>query len=130
MAWRAVADHTVGGIDCFVECRSRETGNGHPEDRRDDSVGEILGEAFDCRAGDAGRIERVGIAADDFCHRGAAAGEAVAFQRVGDIGDVPVQAALCDQGAGDDGDREKSERQPKQFAFDDERDRADNAEEE
>ena len=111
MAWRAVADHTVGGVDCFVECRSRETGNGHPEHRRDDSVGKILGEAFDRRAGDAGCIERLRIAADDLGDRGAAGDDAALFQRGGDIGDVPVQAALRDQRAGDDGDGDQSERQ-------------------
>ena len=129
MAWRAVADHTVGGVDCFVECRSRETGDGHPEHRRDDSVGKILGKAFDCRAGDAGGIECADIAADDFGDCRAAGDDAALFQRGGDIGDVLVQAALRDQGAGDDGDADQSERQAKQLAFDNEGNCADNAEE-
>ena len=124
-----MADHTVGGVDCLVECRSRETGDGHPQYRRDDGVGKILGKALDRRASDAGCIQRVGIAADDLRHRDAAGGKAVAFERVGDIGDVPVQAALRDQGAGDDGDGDQSERKPEQFAFDNDGDRADNAKE-
>ena len=54
VAGRAMADHTVGGVDRLVECGARESGNGHPEDRRDHRIGEILGEALDRRAGDAG----------------------------------------------------------------------------
>ena len=129
IARRAMADHAVGGVDCLVECRSRETGDGHPQHRRDDSVGKILGEAFDRRAGDAGGIQRAGIAADDLRDCGAAADDAALFQRVGDIGDVPVQAALRDQGAGDDGDGDQSERQAQQLALDNEGDCADDAEE-
>ena len=125
----APADHTVGGVDCFVECRPRETGNGHPEHRRDDSVGKILGETLDRRAGDAGRIERIGVAADNLGDRGAAGNDAALFQRGGDVGDVLVQAALRDQGAGDDGCGDQSKWQAKQFALDDECDRSDDGKE-
>ncbi len=112
---RAVADHAVGGVDCFVECGAGEPGNGHPQDRRDDAVGEILREAFDRRAGDAGFVERVGIAADDVRYCGAAGGDAVRLERGGDVGDVPVQAALRDQGAGEERRGEDAERQAKQL---------------
>ena len=92
-----MADHAVGGVDRFVECGAREPGNGQPQHRRHDRIGEILGKAFDRRAGDAGFVERCGIAADDVRYCGAAGGEVVGFERDGDIGDVPVQAALRDQ---------------------------------
>ncbi len=71
------------------------------------AVGEILGEAFDRGAGDGGFVERRGIAADDVRYCGAAGGEVAGLKRGGDIGDVPVQAALRDQGAGDQRRRRK-----------------------
>ncbi len=55
-------------------------------------------------------------------------GEVAGFERGGDIGDVPVQAALRDQGAGDQRDDENAERQAQQCVLDDEGDRSDNAE--
>ena len=49
-AWcrlRAVADHAVGGVDRLVGGRRRQAADRQPERRRDDAVGEILGEALD-----------------------------------------------------------------------------------
>ena len=77
------------------------------------------------------RLHRVsaGIAADNLGDRGAAGDDAALLQRGGDIGDVLVQATLRDQGAGDDGDNDQSERQAKKFALNDEGDRPDDGKE-
>ena len=50
------------------------------------------------------------------------------MQGAGDLGDMPVQAALGEQARGDDGEREQSERQAQQLALDGEGDEPDNAE--
>ena len=84
-----MADHAVGGVDRLVECGAGEPGNGQPEHRRDDAVGEILRKAFDRRARDAGLVERRGIASDDVRYRarGRRRGRRVSSAS-GDVGDV------------------------------------------
>ena len=106
----AMADHTVGGIDRLVECGAREPANDHPENRRYDRIGEILRQALDGGTGNAGGLEAVGVAADDVCDCRAAGGNAVFFQRRCDIGDMPMQASLRDQRAGEDANSENSKR--------------------
>ena len=100
MAWRAVADHAVGGIDRLVECGAREAGDGEPQDRRDDAVGEIFRQALDGGAGDARCIERGRVASDDVRYRDARGADVSLGERDGDVGHVPMQAALRDQCAG------------------------------
>jgi hypothetical protein len=99
MARRAVADHTVGRIDRLVECGARESDDGHPQDRRDNRVGKILGHAFNRGAGDACRIERVTVAPDDPCDGYSRRGDAVLVERSGDVSHMPVQASLREQRA-------------------------------
>ena len=99
---RAMADHAVGGVDRLVGRAAGQAADRQPEHRRDDSVGEILREAFDRRPRDAGLVERVGIAPDDLRHRLAAAGEAFLFERRRDALDMVVEAALGNQRAGDE----------------------------
>ena len=123
-----MADHAVGGIDGFIERGAGKTGNGEPQHRRHNRIGEILRQAFNRGAGDAGLIERLGIAADNVRYCGAAQGEVAGLERGGDIGDVPVQAALREQSAGDQRDDENAERQAQQCVLDDEGDRSDNGE--
>ena len=118
VARRVVADHAVGGVDRLVGRAAGKPADREPEHRRDDAVGEILGEAFDRGARHAGLVERIGIAADDLRHRAAAGVEAIAFQRVGDAGDVLIEASLRDQAAGEDGDDDEAERQQQQPALD------------
>ena len=125
-----MADHAVGGVDRFVEAAP-----GRPAMASQNTGATTPSEKFSARLSIAARatpacIERVGIAADDWATAARPPARPSLFQRVGDIGDMPVQAALRDQGAGDDGDGEQSERQAEQFVFDNERDRADNAKEE
>ena len=81
VARRAMADHAVGGVDRLVDGGAGQARERHPEHRRHDAVGEILGQALDRGARHAGLVERLGIAADDLRYRRAAGGEAVAFER-------------------------------------------------
>ena len=121
----AVADHAVGGVDRLVGGAAGKPGERHPEHRRDDAVGEILGQALDRRARHAGLVEHLRVAADDLRHRRAAGGEAVALERRRHRGDVLVKAALGDQRAGDERRQHDPERQRQQRAFDDEPRRGD-----
>ncbi len=102
VAGSEVADHAVGGVDRLVEGDAGEAGEGAPDGGGDDAVGEILGEAFDGGTGDGGLVQGRGVAADDVGDGGAAGGEAV-VERQGDGVDVAPEAALGEQGAGEDG---------------------------
>ena len=70
-----------------------------PEARRHDAVGEILGEAFDGRAGDAGLIESACVAADDLRHRLAPGFEPARIKRLGHGRDMLIKAPLRDERA-------------------------------
>ena len=127
---RAVTDQAVGGVDGLVERGAWQAGNGEPQHRRHDGIGEILGEAFDRRAGDAGLVERPGIAPDNMRYSGAARRDVAGLKRGCDVCHMPVQAALRDQRARDKRGDEYAERQAKQFALDNECDGPDNGENE
>ena len=122
-----MADHAVGGIDGLIERGAGQSRDSEPQRRRHDRIGEILGEAFDRRAGDAGFVKRRSIAADDVRNCDASGFNAVHFERGRDIGDVPVQAALRNQGAGEDRGSEEPEGNAKQRLFDHKGDRSDDA---
>ena len=94
-----MADHTVGGIDRFVDRGARKPGNDHPEYRRDDRVGKILGETFDRGTRHACGIERGGVAPDNMRDRGAAGLDATGFKRRGHVRHMPVKTALRDEAA-------------------------------
>ncbi len=98
-----MADHAVGGVDRLVGDRARQAEQDHPEERRHHAVAKALGQAFDGGAADAGFIELLGIASDDHSHRFPAGGEAFGAERVRHGLDVGVQAALGEQGAGENG---------------------------
>ena len=105
VAGGAVADHAVGGVDGLVEGDAGEAEEGAPEGGGGDAVGEVLGEAFDGGAGDVWRLEGFGVAADDFRDGVAGFGEAD-LQCLGDGGDVVVEAALGEEGAGEKGEED------------------------
>ena len=92
------------------------------------AVGEILRQAFDRRARDAGLVELFGIAADDMRDRLAAGGDAVRFERGRDVGDMAVQASLRDERAGDERRGQNAERQTQQCGLDEECKRANDGE--
>ena len=52
MARRFVADHAVGRVDRLVGDGAGQPGHRHPEQRRHDAIGDILGKAFDGGAAD------------------------------------------------------------------------------
>ena len=79
----------------------------------------LLGAAPDGGACDAGSIERVRIAADNMGNRGSASGKAALLERIGNIADMPVQAALRDQTRGEQSHQQKSETQAQQFVLHD-----------
>jgi hypothetical protein len=92
-----VPDHAVERVRHLV---GEKTGNPEqqiPEDRRDDPVREIFGEALDGGAGDAVAVEAQRVAADDVAHRGAPGIEPAPVERRGDRRDVVVEAALRDE---------------------------------
>ena len=93
VARRPVADHAVGGVDRLVGDHAGQAEKHAPETRRHDTIGEILGETFDGRARDAGFIEGARIAADDLSHRFAPGFEPARIERIGNGGDVLVEAA-------------------------------------
>ena len=104
-------DHAVGGIDRLVQRGARKSRHHKPKNRRNDAIGEILRQAFDCCARNPGTIELSSIAADNVRYCLAAGVEILPFKRGGDIGDIPVQAALRDQRAREHGDWNNAERQ-------------------
>ena len=61
------------------------------------------------------------IAADDMGNRGSASGKAALLERVGNIADMPVQAALRDQARGEQSHQQKSETQAQQLMLHDDR---------
>ena len=124
MAIGLVADHAVGGVDRLVGDGAGKTGSGHPEQRRDHPVGEVLCKAFDRGAADAcfGQVARV--SSDDHRHRLPPGLDTARLESPNDGDDMAVEAALRQQAraqdaahqggqerlqqeAGREGDREK-----------------------
>ena len=100
-----------------------------PEDRRrHHAVGEILGQALDCGARHAGLVELGRIAPDDLRHRHAAARRRHPVPAHRPRRRHAREASLCEQRAGEEGDKDQAERQEQQGPLDGEGDDADNAE--
>ena len=94
VAGRAVADHAVGRVDRFVDEAARQARERDPERRRHDAVGEVLREAFDRRARDAGHVERGRVPTDDHRDGGARVREPPEGERVGDGPHMRVETSL------------------------------------
>ena len=82
----------------------------------------IASEKFSARLSIAARAtpaasSACGVAADDVRDCGAAGGDAAVFERGRHVRDVPVQASLRDQRAGDEAGDENPERQAQQRAL-------------
>ena len=111
---RAVADHRVEGVHRLVSGDAGQTQQQAPEQRRDDSVRGVLGEAFEGRASDAGLIQPLGIAADDVRDGLARRGHGAAAERRGHGGHMLVETARGQQAGGDQrlgGDARRTGRQ-------------------
>jgi hypothetical protein len=96
MALRAVTNHAVGGVDCFVANAARKPAERQPERGGDDGVGKILGEALDRGAGDASLVKPRDVTTDDFRRRRPARRQ-IGGKGFGDGKDVGVEAALRDE---------------------------------
>ena len=109
VARRVMADHAVGGVDRLVADhagRPRST----PRNWRHDTVGEILGEAFNGRARHAGFIEDARIAAEQSWPPLSPGFEPIRIERIGNGGDVLVEALLRDERAGEAGKDDERDR--------------------
>ena len=120
---RAMADHAVGGVDRLIKRAAGETAERQPKGGRDDAIGKILGEAFDRGAGDAGLVERLGLAADDRAD-GARPPQVRCLQRVGDGGDMLIEASLRGRLAARSASSRKSGSEPRQSQSDEARNQA------
>src|ERR1700730_4122280 len=96
MALRAMTNHAVGGVDCFVASAARKPAEREPESGRDDGVGKILGEALDRGAGDARLVQLRDVTADAFCRR-RPAGDVSGGKGFGNGKDVVIETALRDK---------------------------------
>ena len=96
----AVADHAVERVDRFVGCEPGQPEDRVPEDGGDDAVGEVLGQRFDRRAGDAGRIQAFGIPPNDVSDREPSCFEPL-VEPIRDRADMAIEATQRDQGAGE-----------------------------
>ena len=102
-------DHAVGGVDRLVERAADEAAKRRPQDRRDDAVGEILRQAFDRRACDAGLVQHVRIAADDLRDRATALVE-IRIESIRDRAHMGGEAALRRETRGEKRKRGEAER--------------------
>ena len=97
MARRLVGDHAVGGIDGLIDQDSGQAEHQRPERRRHDAIGEVLGERFQGSAADARFVQTLRIATDNLRHRGPGVCQAASLQRARHIGDMRIQAPLCQE---------------------------------
>ena len=97
-----MADHAIGGVQRLVGEEAGQAEDDVPEGGCDDAIGEVLGQGFDGRAGDAWRIEAGGIAADDMADRLAPRRQALRLQGLGDRRHVVEKAPPREQ----EGDRD------------------------
>ena len=96
-----MADHAVERIRHLVGEEARQPEQQIPEDRRCDSIAEILGEAFDCGARHAWSIKAHRIAPDEMPDGLAPRRQPTPFERCGDRPDMFVKTALRQQDADD-----------------------------
>ena len=104
-----MADHAVGGVDRLVDRAADEAARRGPQDRRDDPIGEILGQALDRRAGHARLVQHLRIAPDDVRDRAASLVE-TSVEPLGDRAHVSCKAALRRQARGEKHKHDEAER--------------------
>jgi len=91
-------DHGIERVDRLVTDDAGQAEQCAPEHRRHDSIGHILGEAFDGSAGNAGFIKNCRIAADDLRNGRARAGDVAGLKRKGDCRHVITERTQRDKG--------------------------------
>src|SRR5262249_56764595 len=96
-----MSDQAISRVDRLVDCRARQARNDHRDDGRDDPIEKILCQTFDSRSSDACFIECLGITANDVRYRLPRGADTAALERIGNTGDMLIQATLGDQRAGD-----------------------------
>jgi len=100
-----VADHAVQRIDRLIGQQPRQAAQQEPEQGRDNPVGKIFGQGFQCGARHAGLIQTGRVAAHDMADRTAPVVERPG-QAPSDIGHMIMQAAARNKdgpdNAGDD----------------------------
>jgi hypothetical protein len=102
----AVPDHAVERARHLVGEEARQPEQQVPEDRRDNAIAEILGQALDRSARDPVRFKAPRVAADDMPNRLPPGRQSAPLQGRGDRGDVLKQAALAEENA----DRQRLDR--------------------
>ncbi|OIQ70670.1 hypothetical protein GALL_477140 [mine drainage metagenome] len=98
MPLRAVTNHGIERVDRLVADDAGQAKQCAPEHRRHDSIGCILGEAFDGSAGNAGFIENCRIAADDLRNGHARTGDIAGLKRQGDRRHIITERTQRDKG--------------------------------
>ncbi len=124
----AVPDHAIRRVDGLIDRGARKPRDHHPQRRRHNAVGEILGEALDRRAADARSIELLCVAPHDRRHRASCIREIALLQGGCHAGDMLVKAALRQKRARKERDEDDAERQKREAELDDHGDAADNGE--
>ena len=122
IALGAMADHAVGGVDRLVDGGARQSADRHPEGGRHHAVGEILGEALDRRARDAGLVERAQYRGrrSPTLLRARCSIPSSSSASANSLY-MSVQAPLGDQRAGDDGEGDHAEGQEQEPMLDEHR---------
>ncbi len=72
MPLRLVADHGIGGVHGLIGHEPRQAEQQIPEERGNNAIGGILGEAFKCGAGHTAFIQGFGVATDNLRDGGTA----------------------------------------------------------
>ena len=98
-----MADHRIERVDRLVGKQPRQAEQRAPEQGCGDAIRSVLGEAFDGGAGDGGLVQVNGRTSDDAAQRIPRSSDPRSVERLGDIRDVIVQRARCNQAGGDEG---------------------------
>ena len=105
----AIAHHRVQGVDGPVPQQPGDAGDRPPEQWRHHCVGRVLGHRLQRCPGDAVRVQRLGVAADQVAHPVPGGGQVVVDQVRGDRFRRPGQRTPTEHGPGGRGRRDHAE---------------------
>lgn len=97
VAGRAVADHAVSCIDDLAGHHAGDSQQDQPEQRSDNPIGEVFGEALDSGPRDARLVKFGDVATNDAGHRLTPVREPSKAQGKADVTDMGKKTALCQQ---------------------------------